>query len=241
MRLSQIIVPALFLYSDAFTMPNMGQHRAASSLSMSSTEANSVPIIISGNNIEVTAALNDYVNSKLERTIGKLSSSGAVKDCDVHLTVNKNPKVKASHKAEVVTTVKGTVIRCSEESPDMYASIDAVSDRLARKLLQYKERRLSGYHGGPNMGENLAAVLDSVSESIEDSEAVAEDNFVDPEAPVVTKIKSYDLSTPLSLQEAIFGLDYVDHDFYVFRDAETKEINVVYKRNAGGYGLIQPQ
>ena len=93
MRLSQIIVPALFLYSDAFTMPNMGQHRAASSLSMSSTEANSVPIIISGNNIEVTAALNDYVNSKLERTIGKLSSSGAVKDCDVHLTVNKNPKV----------------------------------------------------------------------------------------------------------------------------------------------------
>lgn len=241
MRLSQIIIPALFLYSDAFTMPNMGQQRAASFLPMSSTEANSVPIIISGNNIEVTAALNDYVNSKLERTIGKLSSSGAVKDCDVHLTVNKNPKVKAGHKAEVVTTVKGTVIRCSEETPDMYASIDAVSDRLARKLLQYKERRLSGYHGGPNMGENLAAVLDSVSESIEESEAPTEENFVDPEAPVVTKIKSYDLSTPLSLQEAIFGLDYVDHDFYVFRDAETKEINVVYKRNAGGYGLIQPQ
>lgn len=241
MRLSQIIVPALVLYSDAFTMPNMGQHRTASSLSMSSTEANSVPIVISGNNIEVTAALNDYVNSKLERTIGKLSSSGVVKDCDVHLTVNKNPKVKASDKAEVVTTVKGTVIRCSEESPDMYASIDAVSDRLARKLLQYKERRLSGFHGGPNMGENLAAVLDSVSESIEDTDVVTEDNFVDPEAPVVTKIKSYDLSAPLSLQEAIFGLDYVDHDFYVFRDAETNEINVVYKRNAGGYGLIQPQ
>ena len=93
MRLSQIIVPALFLYSDAFTMPQMGQQRAASFLAMSSTEANSVPIIISGNNIEVTEALNDYVNSKLERTIGKLSSSGAVKDCDVHLTVNKNPKV----------------------------------------------------------------------------------------------------------------------------------------------------
>ena len=73
----------------------------------------------------------------------------------------------------------------------MYASIDAVSDRLARKLLQYKERRLSGFHGGPNMGENLAAVLDSVSESIEESETAAEENFVDPEAPVVTKIKRY--------------------------------------------------
>jgi putative sigma-54 modulation protein len=51
---------------------------------------------------------------------------------------------------------------------------------------------------------------------------------------------SFDLSTPISLQEAIFALDYIDHDFYVFRDEETKEINVVYKRNAGGVGLIQP-
>lgn len=52
---------------------------------------------------------------------------------------------------------------------------------------------------------------------------------------------SFDLGTPISLQEAIFALDYIDHDFYVFRDLETNEINVVYKRNAGGIGLIQPQ
>lgn len=52
---------------------------------------------------------------------------------------------------------------------------------------------------------------------------------------------SFDLSNPISLEEAIFALDYIDHDFYVFRDSETKEINVVYKRNAGGVGLIQPQ
>jgi putative sigma-54 modulation protein len=49
------------------------------------------------------------------------------------------------------------------------------------------------------------------------------------------------LGKAISLEEAIFALDYIDHDFYVFRDAETKEINVVYKRNAGGVGLIQPQ
>lgn len=52
---------------------------------------------------------------------------------------------------------------------------------------------------------------------------------------------SFDLGTPISLEEAIFSLDYIDHDFYVFRDIDTKEINVVYKRNAGGVGLIQPQ
>jgi len=239
MRITQLIISALFVSTGAFTVPS-GHQQPRTFLSMSTTEAD-VPIVVSGNNIELTPALNDYVNSKLERIIGKLSSSGAVKDCDVHLTVNKNPKVKAGHKAEVVTTVKGTVIRCSEETPDMYASIDAVSDRLARKLRKYKERRLSGYHGGPNMGENLADVLDSVTDTIEDAPVSDAEDFVDPEAPVVTKIKSYDLSNAMTLQEAIFSLDYVDHDFYVFRDSESSEINVVYKRNAGGYGLIQPQ
>lgn len=240
MRITQLIIPTLFASSGAFSVPSAHQ-QPKTFLSMSTTEADSVPIIVSGNNIELTPALNDYINSKLDRIIGKLSSSGAVKDCDVHLTVNKNPKVKANAKAEVVTSLKGTVIRCSEETPDMYASIDAVTDRLARKLRKYKERRLSGYHGGPNMGENLANVLDSVTESIEETPVSDAEDFVDPEAPVVTKIKSYDLSTPMALQEAIFSLDYVDHDFYVFRDSESNEVNVVYKRNAGGYGLIEPQ
>jgi len=58
------------------------------------TTDNSVPIVVTGNNVEVTSALMDYVNKKLERTVGKLASSGAVMECDVHLSVNKNPKVR---------------------------------------------------------------------------------------------------------------------------------------------------
>lgn len=80
----------------------------------------------------------------------------------------------------------------------MYASIDFVTDRLARKLVKYKERRLSGYHGGPNMGENLAEVLNELDESEESTmaqlDAALEDEadlYVDPEAPVVTKVKRY--------------------------------------------------
>jgi len=197
---------------------------------------------ITGNNIELTPALTDYVNTKLGKVVGKLSNSGFL-ECNVNLIVNKNPKVKNAHKAEVVTGLKGTVIRCAEETPDMYASIDLVTDRLARKLRKYKERRLEGWHGGPNMGENLAEVLNTLDTDLdftEPDESIA-DNYVDPEAPVVTKVKSYDLSKPISMEEAIFALDYVDHDFYVFRDAVSNDINVVYKRNAGGYGLIQPQ
>jgi len=69
----------------------------------------------------------------------------------------------------------------------MYASIDAVTDRLSQKLRKYKERRLEGYHGGPNMGENLAQVLDKLSSEADAAES--DDDYVDPEAPVITKIK----------------------------------------------------
>jgi putative sigma-54 modulation protein len=234
MKLSTILSLAMLSQVAAFA-PSSSVNRMNLVL-QSSTEA--VNYVITGNNIEVTDALNDYINKKLDNTVGKLSGTGAIKECDVHLNVNKNPKVKQGHTAEVVTFVKGTVIRCSETSEDMYASIDAVTDRLSKKLKKYKERRLEGYHGGPNMGENLAEVLDSIT--VEDS-ASDDDEFVDPEAPVVTKIKSYDLKNSISVEEAIFALGYVDHDFYVFREKETNEINVVYKRNAGGYGLIEPQ
>jgi putative sigma-54 modulation protein len=205
-----------------------------------------VPITITGDNVDLTTALSDYVNLKVDRTLGKLSSVSGVSHCDVFLTVNKNPKVENCHTAEVVTTLKGTTFRVAETSPDMYASIDLVASRLARKLRKYKERRLNGYHGGPNMGENLADVLDSIDEvdtEVDNASLDAEEDasFMDPEQAVITKVKSFDLSKPISIKEAIFALDYIDHDFYVFRDEETNEVSVVYKRNAGGVGLIQPE
>mmetsp|Transcript_31008 Transcript_31008/g.46247 ORF Transcript_31008/g.46247 Transcript_31008/m.46247 type:complete len:243 (-) Transcript_31008:112-840(-) len=241
MRLSIAIVLAYAAATTAFTsLSPAPAFKHVSPLYMSSEVSAAVPIVVTGNNIEVTDALQSYIDKKLQNTVGKLASSGAVQSCDVHLTVNKNKSVKNSHKAEVTTVLKGTVIRSSQETPDMYASIDLVADRVARKLTKYKERRLDGYHGGPHIGENLADVLNEIEEP---EEAVAEDveEFIDPEAAQVTKIKSFDLSKPISVKEAIFALDYIDHDFYVFRDDETNEVSVVYKRNAGGVGLIQPE
>lgn len=201
-----------------------------------------VPITIAGDNIDLTPALSDYVNRKVERTLGKLASIPDVSNCNVFLTVNKNPKVEKSDTAEIVTSIKGTTFRVAEASPDMYASIDLVANRLARKLRKYKERRLNGYHGGPNMGQNLADILNSIEDEEDDLPAKeSEDVFIDPEQAVVTKVKSFDLSKPISIKEAIFALDYIDHDFYVFRDEESNDVNVVYKRNAGGVGLIQPE
>jgi len=197
-------------------------------------------IIITGNNIELTEALSEYVNRKLESPLSKVASNGYVREVDVHMSVIKNPKVESGNKCEVVARLKGTTIRTSEESSDMYSSIDLVADRLSRKLKQYKERKTQGYHGGPAIGENMADVINKMDEN--DTEGTGtEEEFIDPEAPKVTKIKSFDLSNSITVEEAIFALDYIDHDFYVFRDEDTKEISVVYKRNAGGVGLIQPQ
>jgi putative sigma-54 modulation protein len=140
-----------------------------------------------------------------------------------------------------VTNLKGTTIICINESPDMYASIDMAAHALKRKLSKYKERRLDGWHGGDALNDDLMAALEDLSTADDDiPEVEVEDEFVDFDAPKVIKVDSFDLEKPKSLQEAIFALDYVDHDFYVFLSEETGKISVVYKRHLGGVGLVEP-
>ena len=153
--------------------------------------------------------------------------------------------MKDGHRVEVVTNLKGTTIICKNESPDMYTSIDGAAAALNRKLRKYKERRTAGWHGGTNMGEELSTALESL-EIVEDTDTDAEDDvadimsFEDPGQPEITKVNSFQLDKPISLNEAIFALDYVDHDFYVFMNEDTGKINVVYKRHTGGVGLVEP-
>lgn len=120
----------------------------------------------------------------------------------------------------------------------MYGSIDAASKALNRKLRKYKERRTAGWHGGKAMNDDLSEALDSLEE-IEDNEDLV-DEFFDIDQPSITKVDSFDLERPISIEEAIFALDYVDHDFYVFRNEATEKVSVVYRRHVGGVGLIEP-
>jgi putative sigma-54 modulation protein len=129
----------------------------------------------------------------------------------------------------------------------MYASIDAAAHSLNRKLRTYKERRIDGWHGGGHMGDDLAAALELAESASDEEETVSSEMFFDDvkdndksSAQTVTKVKSFQLDKPISLDEAIFALDYVDHDFYVFRNEATNEVNVVYKRHTGGVGLVEP-
>lgn len=119
----------------------------------------------------------------------------------------------------------------------MYSSIDSAAAALQSKLGKYRQRRTEGHHAGNSMGDDLMAALEAMELDVKEDDG--QDEFVDPEEPSIMKVDSFDLDNPIPLKEAIFALDYVDHDFFVFKNEETGKKSVVYKRNAGGIGLIE--
>ena len=88
------------------------------------------------------------------------------------------------------------------------------------------------------MADDLAAALESMEADADAADDEADD-FIDPEAPTIVPVNSYDIENAIPLKEAVFALDYVDHDFFLFKNEETGKPSVIYKRNAGGIGLIE--
>jgi len=231
--------------TSAFSTTSPLVTRTSSSKLFSSVESDELdmPLIINGKNIDLTPAIVDYVNKRIGGPLKKLSSNGAIRECDVILSVSKNPKISDGHRVEITTNLKGTTFHASKESPDMYTSIDACAKALNRKLRKYKERKVEGYHGGASMADDFMDLLEDLEVEEDDTAEAADDGFeefFDPEAPVITKVNSFATDKPISMKEAIFALDYIDHDFYVFRNEETDNINVIYKRNSGGIGHVEP-
>ncbi|CDF34884.1 unnamed protein product [Chondrus crispus] len=181
----------------------------------------SAAVRITGNNITLTDALRSYINEKLGKVMRRFA--GVIAKMDVHLTVEHNPSVPLRHKAEVVAFAGKTILRKEVRTDDMYASIDALEERIARTIRKYKERKEAKSKG-----------KDSISRTADDAaemdEGEADDQFQD----------IYQDTMPQIPAEAVLCCEYVDHPWYLFRNAETKEISLVYKRNHGGYGLIEP-
>lgn len=187
-------------------------------------------LLIQGNNIAVTDAIHDYVQQKLEKAVKHFEN--LTSKVDVHLSVARNSRITNKHIAEVTVYANGTVIRAQEGSENLYASIDLVSDKIARQLRKYKERQLDQKtHAQVKAG---AVLLE---------EPVTPDLIGDrtPELPAEVVRVKYFAMPPMTMTEALQQLQLVDHDFYMFRNSETDEINVIYIRNHGGYGVIQPR
>jgi putative sigma-54 modulation protein len=182
-------------------------------------------IVIHGKNIAITDPIRAYVENKLEKALGHFN--GLVTEVDAHLSVARNPRIHDTHIAEMTLYVGGTVMRAEERSENLYASIDLVADKLARKVRKFKEKKQAKLHSTPTL---VAA-----------GELVPPSPRHTPELPKEVVRRKYFAMPPMTVDEALEQLELIDHDFYVFRNAETGEINVVYERNHGGYGLIQPR
>lgn len=165
---------------------------------------------VRGRNMEVTEALKDYVNKRMQKLDRFADYFG-----DVTATLSV---VKGAHRVEVHIGVNGRILRAEETTGDMYSSIDLVMDKLEKRIEKYKGRLL---------GRNRAAV------GPEPKAAEAE------EAGELVRTKRFAIK-PMPVQEAILQMNLLGHNFFVFSNAETEQVNVVYKRKDGHFGLIEP-
>ena len=170
--------------------------------------------IISGRNIEVTSGLKAAVHDKL----GKLERY-FTPETEVIVTLGVE---KDRQKIEVTIPVKGNIIRSEQVSNDMYVSIDLVEEVIERQLRKYKNKIVDKHKGGEHL-----------------QQAFIEKEADDDEEVKIVRTKSFGIK-PMYPEDACVQMELLGHNFFVFMNAETEEVNVVYKRKGSTYGLIEP-
>jgi len=183
-----------------------------------------VNYVIRGNNLEVTEALRNFIEKKISR-LEKYFDAPPSADAHIALSV-----IHDDHKVEVTIPLQGVLVRAEEKSADMYASIDLVVEKLERQIRKYKTRinrkpRQEGSRRSQlvGSGKTVNAFVNEEDEPLE-----------------VVRTKRFHLK-PMDVEEAIMQMELLGHHFFVFSNAETDEVNVVYRRKDGRYGLIEPE
>lgn len=175
----------------------------------------SMKFVIVGRNIEVTPGLRDAVEDK----IGKLEKYFNP-DTEVHVTLSVE---KDRQKIEVTIPVKGSIIRSEQVSNDMYVSIDLVEEIIERQLKKYKTK-----------------IVDKQQSAGAFSQLFLENDDLDDEEIKIVRTKKFDIK-PMYPEDACIQMELLGHSFFVFINAETDQVNVVYKRKGDTYGLIEPE
>ena len=181
--------------------------------------------IITGRNIDITEGLRSAVHEK----IGKLERYFSPAT-EVHVTLSVE---KDRQKIEVTIPVKGSIIRSEQVSNDMYVSIDLVEEIIERQLRKYKNKLVARNQGHPT---SYAPSGNSFRKEFFDSE---EETTEDDEVRIV-RTKKFGIK-PMFPEDACVQMELLGHNFFVFSNAETDEVNVVYKRKDGSFGLIEPE
>ena len=171
---------------------------------------------VKGRNVEISDSIRAHAEQKLSKLDRHLGETTRV---ELELSVEKNPSIAANQVAEVTVWTKGPTLRAREATNDMRASIDQLTEKLVRQVTHYRDKRVTARHRAQNGGPPPMA---------------------DQTEPQIVKTKQFAVK-PMNAEEAVLQLELVGHDFFVFRNAETDAVNVVYRRKDGGYGLIEPQ
>jgi len=169
--------------------------------------------IISGKNLDITEGLRSAVTEKL----GKLERY-FTSDTEVQVTLSVE---KERQTIEVTIPVKGNIIRSEQSSTDMYVSIDLVEEVIERQLRKYKNKLVARQQGGGNFQKEF------IEKEVEDQEVK------------IIRTKKFDIK-PMYPEDACVQMELLGHAFFAFVNAETDEINVVYKRKGGAYGILEP-
>ena len=175
----------------------------------------SMKYIISGKNIEVTPGLRSAVEDK----IGKLERY-FTEETEIHVTLSVE---KERQKIEVTIPVKGSIIRSEQVSNDMYVSIDLVEEVIERQLKKYKNKIVDQQQAAGNFQQEF------IEKEVEDDEEIK-----------IIRTKRFGMK-PMYPEDACIQMELLGHNFFVFQNAETEEVNVVYKRKGNTYGLIEPE
>ncbi|WP_416198609.1 MAG: Ribosome hibernation promoting factor [Sporanaerobacter sp.] len=175
-------------------------------------------INITGKNMEITDALRDVTYKKLGK-LDKYFQSDV--EANITYSVEKNRQI-----IEVTINLPGTILRAEESSDDMYASIDKAVDVLERQIRKYKTKLQKRYQNGETIRFENIQPLPQESQ--------------DTNKPKIVKTKKFAMK-PMNTEEAILQMELLRHNFFMFMNAETDEVNVIYKRKDGNYGLIEPE
>ena len=170
--------------------------------------------IISGKNMDITEALRSAVEDKLSKLEKYFTS-----ETEVHVTLSVE---KDRQKIEVTIPVKGNIIRSEQVSNDMYVSIDLVEEIIERQLKNYKNKIIDKHQSAGNFKQEFI-----------------EKEYVDDEEIQIVRSKKFDIK-PMYPEDACIQMELLGHNFYVFVNAETDQVNVVYKRKGGTYGIMEP-
>lgn len=184
---------------------------------------------VKGRNLEITPALRQYAEKRTSK-LARLLETGRGQEPVVDVVLRLEGELRV---AEATVQLGGLIVRGEARTTDMYGSIDAATDKLLRQVKTFKGRLQARWEETPKTAV-VARRLAGEGDQEGNKELAQED-----QVPRVVRTKRFAFK-PMTVDEAVLQMELLGHDFFVFSNAETQEVNVVYRRKDGNYGLIEP-